>query len=361
MFRLAIIGLGAVTRNIHLPAYAQLKGRMEVVGGCDKDKEAIAWMSRRHPSIPVFEDMEEMLQATRPDIVAICTPPVLHHAQCLAVLQHGCHVFCEKPMVESLEQADELIKASRDTGKHMVINSQFPFMKIHRAAKNQVGTPNFGKLLFVSISQTFHPTEKTEAGWRRTMKRRLGFEFGIHTIDLARFFYGEDPVRVMAHMPKSSDAPDADLLNIISIEFPGGRAATIVLDRLSKGPERYLDIRLDGELAAVSTSIGGELRMEAGMHTRERKPFLDFDFALGGKAVFQKGNKSRILAKDGINPFAHGTAVHLGNFMQAITHGTRPQGDAVYHRKSLALVLAAYEAADSGRTVDLEPYFRTAG
>lgn len=357
MFRLAIIGLGAVTRNIHLPAYEQIKDQVAIVGGCDPDTNAKQWMSQRHPVTPLFDDVEEMLAAVKPDIVAICTPPSLHYSNCVSALHQGCHVFCEKPMVETLEQADELIQASRDAGRHLVVNSQFPRMKIHTAAKEKVGTPDFGRLLFVSISQTFRPTEKTEAGWRRTMKRRLGFEFGIHAIDLARFFFEEDPVRILAHMPKSPADPEADLLNITSIEFPGGRAATIILDRLSKGPERYLDIRLDGEFAAISTSIGGELRVGTGIHTKGRKPFLEVDFALGGKAVIQDGNKSRVLAKDGINPFAHGTAVHLENLLKAIADGTRPHGDAAYHRQSLAMVFAAYEAAETGRAVDLAPYF----
>ncbi len=355
MTRLAIAGLGQVTRNIHLPAYKQLGEKVSLVGGCDLDAEACNKFLQQQPNIAVFKDFDEMLRATRPDIVAICTPPSLHHQQCLSALQHGCHVFCEKPMAETLAEADEIIASAEAARRTVVVNSQFPFMKIHAAAKAYLGKPDFGRLLFLHASQTFRPTPSTEASWRGEMARRLGFEFGVHVFELIRFFFEEDPVRILAHMPNPTK-DKADVLNIVSLEFSGGRAATILLDRLCKGPEHYLDLRLDGEFAAIITSIGGELGIEAGVHTSERRPYFAFRFVKGGKAVWQDGNRSRILAKDEINPFAYATAVHLENFVDGLAQNKIPAGTARDHRKTLALIFAAYDAAASGAAVDLAPY-----
>jgi hypothetical protein len=49
------------------------------------------------------------------------------------------------------------------------------------------------------------------------------------------------------------------------MEFADGRGASIVLDRASRGPELYLDMRLDGESAIVHTAIGGRVRLAAGI------------------------------------------------------------------------------------------------
>jgi predicted dehydrogenase len=356
MIRLAIVGLGAVTRNIHLPAYAQLGAKISLVGGCDVQEETRAWFTKLQPSTPLFSDFDQMLRTTKPDIVSICTPPALHLPQCLTALNKGCHVFCEKPMVETLESADEVIQAATSVGRHIVVNSQFPYMKIHSAAKECIGSPEFGRLLYLHASQTFRPTELTEATWRGKMQRRLGFEFGVHVFELIRFFFGEDPVRLMAHMPNPTAGEKSDVLNLVSLEFADGRAASILLDRLSKGPERYLDLRLDGEFAAITTSIGGELRFEAGVHTRERRPFLGFHFIKGGQAVLQDGVRSRTIAKEDMNPFAAATAVHLGNFIDAIARDAIPAGDARDHRKTLALIFAAYDSAASGGFIELAPY-----
>jgi predicted dehydrogenase len=173
--------------------------------------------------------------------------------------------------------------------------------------------------------------------------------------ELIRFFFEEDPVRLLAHMPNPTKGK-SDVLNIVSIEFPGGRAATILLDRLCKGPEHYLDLRLDGEFGAINTSIGGELAIEAGLHTSERRPYFAFRFVKGGKAVWQDGNRSRILAKDEINPFAHATAVHFRNFIEALAQNKTPAGTARDHRKTLALVFAAYDSAAAGCSIELAPY-----
>ena len=353
MIRLAIVGLGAVTQNIHLPAYKQLPKTISIVGGCDIDERARAQFARTEPDVPVFEKIDNMLREAKPEIVSICTPPSLHVAHCIAALKNGCHVFCEKPMAETLDEADEIISAAETAKRHVVVNSQFPFMKIHMAAKAQFGQPDFGRLLFLHASQTFRPTTATEGGWRGQMARRLGFEFGVHVFELIRFFFEDDPVRITARMPNPNQQK-ADVLNIITLEFRDGRAAAILLDRLSKGPERYLDLRLDGEFSTITTSIGGELSVKAGLHTRERRPYFAIDFVKGGKAVWRNGNRSRVLAKENINPFSRATAVHLRNFIDAIARNKEPAGNARDHRKTLALVFAAYDSAAAGRTIQLE-------
>jgi len=359
MIRLAIVGLGAVTRNLHLPAYKKLAKKISLVGGCDVQEDARTSFAKLRPSVPVFSDIDEMLATAKPEMVSICSPPSLHRPHCLAALKCGCHVFCEKPMVETLAEADEIILAAERAGCHVVVNSQFPFMKIHAAAKASFGRPDFGRLLFLHASQTFRPTLATEASWRAEIERRLGFEFGVHVFELIRFFFEEDPIRIIAHTPNPTHQK-SDVLNIVSLEFTGGRAASILLDRLCKGPERYLDLRLDGEFGTVTTSIGGELAVEAGLRTRERRPYFAFNFTKGGKAVWQNGNRSRVLAKEDINPFAHATAVHLQNFIDALARNRTPLGTARDHRKTLALVFAAYDAAAAGCSVELAPYLASA-
>ncbi len=356
MVRVAIIGLGAVTRNIHLPAYTQLGDKVQIVAGCDLEEEARSLVARKWSLPETYDNPQKMIEKTKPDIVSICTPPSLHHEQTLMALRYGCYVFCEKPLAESLEQADSIVKASESAKRFVVVNNQFPYMNIHLAAKRLVNSPEFGRLLFLHAWQTFHPTEVTEAGWRGTLQRRLCFEFGVHVFELIRFFFEDEPIKIFAHMPNPKPDAKSDLINIISVEFADGRAASIVLNRLSKGPESYLDMRLDGEFASIHTSIGGRVGFEAGIHTRDKRPFLGFNFVQGGQAVLQNGNRSKVIAKDKINPFASATAHHFGNFINAIRNGGLPPGTAADNRKTLALVFAAYDSAQSNAAVEMSRY-----
>ena len=140
MTTLAVIGLGAAARNIHLPAYAKLAGKVRVVGGCDPDRNARE-SAREKWRLPVFEDAREMIEQLGPEVVAVCTPPALHREHALLALSHGCHVFCEKPLASRLAEADDIIQAAEAAGRMAVVNNQFPAMNIHAAAKKMIGTP----------------------------------------------------------------------------------------------------------------------------------------------------------------------------------------------------------------------------
>ena len=355
MTSVAIIGLGAVVRNIHMPAYSQLSGQLKVVAGCDPN-EAAREYARQKWRLQVFDNPREMIERTRPDVVAVCTPPWLHREQVLLALELGCHVFCEKPLAGDLNDADEIVRASEQAGRVVVVNNQFPYMNIHLAAKKAIGSPEFGELMYLHAWHTMRTDEVTESGWRGELARRLCFEFGIHVFELVRFFFEKDPVRILAHMPNPGGRAKCDVINVIALEFADGRGASIVLDRMSRGPERYLDMRLDGESAIVHTSIGGQLRFEAGIHTRQRRPFLDFSFVKGGKAVLQDGIRSKVIGKDGINPFGDATARHFAGFLRAIKDGSQPPGNVRDNRNTLALVMAAYDSAASGKWVEMSQY-----
>lgn len=354
MKRLAIIGLGAVTQNIHLPAYAQLGEAVEVVAGCDPNPQVRQKLSSRLPVL--FEDAASMLEATTPDLVAICTPPALHRQQTLQALAHGCHVFCEKPMAPTLADAQAMIAAAAEAERQLVVNTQFPFMQIYQAAKAQLGTPAFGRLLFMHAWQTFRRTATTEAGWRGDLTRRLGFEFGVHVFELIRFFFDAMPETVMAHMPRPLAEEKADVVNTLALGFADGRGAAVVLDRLSQGPHRYLEMSLDGEHGTMHTSIGGEARVEMGLHAASRRPFFQVHAAKGGTAALYQGDRRTVLAREGFNPFATATARHLRQFLAAITDGTVPQATGADNIFTLALAFAAYASADEGRTIHLPTY-----
>ncbi len=158
-YRIAIAGLGASARQIHLPAYKSLPA-LQVVGGCDPLARA------KDFSFPIFASVPEMLEKTKPDILAVVTPPDSHFDLASQGLQAGCHIFCEKPFANSLEDADAIIALAGNAGRQVVVNNQYRFMRTHRAAKEKFGGPEFGNLLFVSMQQTFLVTEETEAGWR---------------------------------------------------------------------------------------------------------------------------------------------------------------------------------------------------
>jgi D-apiose dehydrogenase len=335
--RIAIAGLGASARAIHLPAYKSLPA-LQVVGGCDPLARA------EHFSFPLFASVPEMLEKTKPDILAVVTPPDTHFALASGGLQADCHIFCEKPFMNSLEEADAIIALAGRAGREVVVNNQYRFMRTHRAAKETFGSPEFGDLLFVSMQQTFLVTEETETGWRGRDTQRTAKEFGTHALDLCRYFFGENPTSISARMPRAGRPNGPDHLDLIQLEFSRDRVAHITLDRLSRGRHRYLDIRLDGEAGSIETSLGGRLEGRAGIRPATRRPFVSLDFAMGGRARLFRGEQFTVLAKEPLNVFAAATGELLRTFLVFLERGETPPCNAADNRHTLALMLGAYES-----------------
>lgn len=345
--RIALAGLGAAARRIHLPAYAGLP-EIEVVGGADP-----AVTEGSFP-FPVFASAEEMLGRVKADVLAVLAPPDAHFALAALGLRAGCHVFCEKPAVPTLEEADALCALAREAARTVVVNQEYRFMNIHQEARRRLGQPEFGELLFLSAEQTFFVTEATEAGWRGQAPSRTGQEFGVHVIDLCRFFFDDEPRAVTAVMPRPLGAAGPDLLNLIRLDFPRDRVAHIVLDRLSRGRHRYLRLRLDGTAGCIETRIGGGIELRAGLAGgRRRRPYVGLDVSYGGRARLYHGEQFRKIASDPLDLFAAATRRLLQAAMTAWEKGETPPCEIHDNRRTLALLVNACESGRRRETVTM--------
>lgn len=344
--KIAIAGLGAAAKSIHLPAYKKLP-ELEVVGGYDPFFNS---GSNTFP-FPVFDDLSALLESTRPDILAIACPTPFHFELAKQGIEFGCHVFCEKPFTTTIDEARLLIELADNRQRWIVVNNEFRFMNIYQAAKQKIGSREFGELLFVSAQQNFYVSDKTEAGWRGNDPQRTCKEFGIHVLDLCRYFFEEEPITISAKMPKPGDPNGPDYLNLIQLEFSGGRCAQITLDRLTRGRHRYLDLRLDGTHSAIETEFGGNVEFSAGIRGGDRKPYIGFDITLGGRALQFTAENSKKIASDPLDIFANATAKLLGDFVGALQNNTQPSCRAQDNIKTLALMLAAYESNDLGAPI----------
>ncbi|SHL38750.1 galactose 1-dehydrogenase [Bradyrhizobium lablabi] len=107
--RLAIVGLGKIARDQHIPAIAGTEG-IELA--------AIASRNASIDGIAHFATLDELLAAAPGiDAVALCTPPQVRHAQAAAALKAGKHVLLEKPPGATVSELPPLIAAARQTGR----------------------------------------------------------------------------------------------------------------------------------------------------------------------------------------------------------------------------------------------------
>ena len=114
--RVAIIGAGIGAQ--HLAAYIALPDRFEVLCICDLDDARAHSVAAPH-AIRCEPRFDIVLSDPDIDIVDICLPPHLHLSACLAALEAGKTVICEKPLVTSLADADKLVAKVGETDGHL--------------------------------------------------------------------------------------------------------------------------------------------------------------------------------------------------------------------------------------------------
>jgi D-galactose 1-dehydrogenase len=107
--RVAIVGLGKIARDQHIPAIAATDG---------VELAAIASRNASLPGVPHFSSIEALLRdGLAIDAVALCTPPQGRHAQAAAAVAAGKHVLLEKPPGATLAELTALVEAARPTGR----------------------------------------------------------------------------------------------------------------------------------------------------------------------------------------------------------------------------------------------------
>jgi predicted dehydrogenase len=133
--RIGLIGLGNNMLS-HIGRLVQMP-EVELVGGCDPVTDMHARARDRFPqlaSMPTFATHEELLRGVAPDAVIISTPHSYHRDQTVASLEAGAHVLVEKPLVNSVREANDVIRARDASGKVVMVSyqrhTQAPYLKI---------------------------------------------------------------------------------------------------------------------------------------------------------------------------------------------------------------------------------------
>lgn len=351
--KVAILGLGQVAEEIHLPACAKLR-HARVVAACEPNVDRRRAVGRRFRIPALYEDAATLFARETPDIAIVAAPPDSHHDLCLLALDHGAHVLCEKPFVRTLEEADKVIEAAERQKRTVVVNNEYRHMRIYRETQERLARGEFGRPYLIQCwQQMFHPPG-LERNWRAALVQSTLFEFGTHPLDLICFLFGSPPLSVTAHIPHPRADTTADVVVQVTLRFPGERLATLLLNRISRALPRYLEMRVDCELASIRLSFGGIARASLDWSRSLRRPLVRLGLVRGGEARVEDAGGSWVLVREWREGRPRATGRVLEELMSSVASGTVSADGARRARHLLRVVFAAYESAQSGETVWLE-------
>ncbi len=352
MVKLALIGLGIVAEQLHLPACESIP-EIEVAAACDVDEARARAVQTRFKIPAIYTDAAKMLTEAQPDIVIVATPPHTHHAMCVLALQPGAHVLCEKPFMSSVAEADDVIAQAKTAGRLLRVNTQYRYMPVYRETQQRLAAGEFGRLFFAQCwQQMFHPPNMNPTAWRADLKQSALYEFGAHPLDLLCYLFDSFPVAVAAVIP-TQPAYESDVLVHLTLHFPEQRFATLVLNRISHAPERYLEMRLDCENSSLRLSYGGLARAGVQMQRYQgsTRPSLRLSYVRGGEARAERGWSSQPYVQERQFASSQATAEHLRVFLREM--GGASLESAFHAREILRLTFAAYDAAQRQTVVSL--------
>lgn len=194
MIRAGVIGLGVGEQ--HVNAYAGHES-CDVAMVCDHDEQRLAALRARLPHVRTTMDAAELLTDPEVDLVSIASYDDDHFAQTLAALRAGKHVFCEKPICRSLEEARALASARGDRllGSNLVLRSAPAYLWL----REQVAAGAFGTPYAFDGDYLYGRLHKITNGWRRHVDEySVMLGGGIHMVDLMLWTLRERPASVVA-------------------------------------------------------------------------------------------------------------------------------------------------------------------
>lgn len=153
--------------------------RAEIVGICDEQPERMQDAIRNFdiPADAIFTDYGECLEKTQPDVAILC-PATAKHAEFVEkVAPFGTHILMEKPMADSLGEADRMIRAVGATGKTLIINWPLLWYPSHRTAKRIIDEGRIGEVIEVHFydgnrGPLYHLADKVVVSEEDVAKRK---------------------------------------------------------------------------------------------------------------------------------------------------------------------------------------------
>lgn len=340
----ALIGCGRIAAN-HIRA--ALENRLEIAAVCDVRPEAMEVLLKKFglegsASIRRYTDYQRMLQETAPDLAAIATESGLHARIALDCMNRRIPVIIEKPMAMSMEDAEEIIRRSEETGVQVCACHQNRFNLAVQETRKALEAGRFGRLSHGSVHVRWNRNRAyyAQAPWRGTWAQDGGCLMNqcIHGIDLLRWMMGDEVEEIYGVTCRQfHDYLQCEDIGMAVVKFRNGAVGTIegTTNVYPKNLEETL--YLFGETGTVK--LGGTSTNNIDV----------WDFADEGES----DGKNKGLQEATSNVYGNGHTSLFADVIEAIEQDRKPYVDAVAGRNALEMILAIYQSASTGKPVKL--------
>jgi len=335
--RLALVGYGLWGEH-HARAIAKTPGAV-LAAIAERAAERRAAARVAYPAALVCEDYRDLVGREDVDAVDVVLPSHLHYEAGKAALEAGKHLLLEKPMVLSLEHADELVVIARQNARVLAVDHEMRLSRLWGKVKKLIDAGAVGIPQYVLIELSRFPYRLGSDGWRYDIERVGNWilEEPIHFFDLARCYlagHGE-PARVFARAnSRQSGHPELQDNFTTIVDFSGGAYA--VITQTLAAFEHHVTCKVSGTGGAIWAYWSGP---------DARTPRPAFGLRYGTADCVEH------VAFDEVTGEVVELELQLAAFVRSIREGVPPPASGEDGRWSVRMCLAAQASVDQGRAV----------
>ena len=308
--RAGVIGVGAMGRN-HARLYSEISG-VALIGVADADQAVAASIARSYDCRP-YTDYEALL-GENPDLVSIAVPTTLHSRVALAAIRRGINVLVEKPIADTVANADEMVEAARENKVRLMVGHVERFNPAVIKLKELIDSGLLGNVVSVSAKRV---------GPHNPRIRDVGIilDLGTHDIDIMSYLYSEKIKEVYASAGRIVHSHEDHA--IITLNFPDGNSGVIDTNWLTPHKVRSLTVIGSKGIAEVNC-IEQTLRI--------------FDQEWVRDAKIEKAEPLKL---------------ELLHFIDCVQNDREPLVSGEQGRHALTAALAAMESARTGKVCEI--------
>lgn len=330
MLKVAVIGAGVISDS-HFEGWKNIPS-IEVTAVVDLNEDAAKEKSDKWKIPNVVTDYKKVLNDESIDIVDLCIPHHLHADITIECLKADKHVICEKPIALTIEDAERVAAAEKETNKKLMIAENWYYIPSIAEGIKVVKEGKIGEVFSVKANLDFNGLRsKVQKGsgsrdnsWRGEIEKSGGgilMDAGIHSISVMRHLGGEaESIIGLIGQSVQEQSESIDNLFNTLIKFENGGTGYSHSTEASGWNMPKFDFEILGTNGAVFIDI---IKQKLVTHINEEV------------------KEQEIQAKGGMTE-------ELEHFVECIENDLTPMSGSEDQIKSLKLILAAYQSAKEG-------------
>jgi predicted dehydrogenase len=299
-----VVGLGYWGPN--LARNFDRLGETELRWICDASDDALARVAPQFPSARTTTELDDLLNDDALDAVVVATPVPLHPEIAVKVLDAGKHCFVEKPLAQSVADAERVVEAAERSGKVLMVGHLLEYHPGVRKLKEVSDSGDLGSIRYIYDN-------RLNLGKLRPDENAL-WSLGAHDVSVLLFLADEEPDEMYAYGESYMRPPIEDVV-FCYLRFPSGLMAHLHLSWLDPHKERRFTIVGSDKMATFD-----DMELEQKLVIYDKG--FDEDYSSYGEYIARSGDiwSPRV-------PNEEPLRIECRHFAECVSEGRTPVSD----------------------------------